>query len=113
MHDTQRLNGTKWELEDRETFVHRHPQSATRKGCDMEIVGLTTQTETSDDAWPGDRIPSAGDAQIAYQPPDPNALAIFKQAMYADSDARVQRQILSVGHVQTLEQQVRLQNSVS
>lgn len=52
--------------------------------------------ENGECRWPGDRLPAPSDAEVAYQNLDPKVVQIFKQAMFADEDARRQRKFPSL-----------------
>ncbi|KAL6826177.1 hypothetical protein V8C40DRAFT_265284 [Trichoderma camerunense] len=54
------------------------------------------------DTWPGDRVPTSTDAEIAYQPLDPGQVSVFRQAMLADRQAREKKRFPSLDNADIL-----------
>lgn len=72
----------------------------------------SAQGEVQADSWPGDRVPAANDAELAYKSLDPQSIRIFKQAMLSDVQARERQQFLKPTHIESLQQLASQQDNV-
>ncbi|KAH0523726.1 hypothetical protein TsFJ059_008693 [Trichoderma semiorbis] len=78
-------------------MAHRLPSQQ-----DLSASGRAEVEKGWGDTWPGDRVPTSTDAEIAYQPLDPGQVSVFRQAMLADRQAREKKRFPSLDNADTL-----------